>query len=79
MLKFSVIKTAVVCNVPVLCRTVWWVTVWWVNLNKLAMRILYGPLKKEKKKKKNSGDRNLLRDPEPIVCLDSGARNLFSA
>ena len=27
----------------------------------------------------NSGDRNLLRDQEPIVCLDSGARNLFSA
>ena len=27
----------------------------------------------------NSGDRNLLRDQEPIVCLDSGARNLLSA
>ena len=27
----------------------------------------------------NNGDRNLLRDQEPIVCLDSGARNLSSA
>ena len=27
----------------------------------------------------NSGDRKLLRDQEPIVCLDSGARNLSSA
>ena len=27
----------------------------------------------------NSGDRNLLRDQEPIVCLDGGARNLSSA
>ena len=27
----------------------------------------------------NSGDRNLLRDSEPIVCLNSGARNLLSA
>ena len=25
----------------------------------------------------NSGDRNLLRDREPIVCLNSGVRNLF--
>ena len=27
----------------------------------------------------NRGDRNLLRDREPIVCLNSGARNLLSA
>ena len=27
----------------------------------------------------NSRDRNPLRDQEPIVCLDSGARNLLSA
>ena len=27
----------------------------------------------------NSGDRNPLRDQEPIVCLDGGARNLLSA
>ena len=27
----------------------------------------------------NNGDRNLLRDQEPIVCLDSGVRNLLSA
>ena len=27
----------------------------------------------------NSGDINLLRDHQPIVCLDSGARNLLSA
>ena len=27
----------------------------------------------------NGGDRNLLRDQEPIVCLDGGARNLLSA
>ena len=27
----------------------------------------------------SSGDRNLLRDQEPIVCLDGGARNLLSA
>ena len=27
----------------------------------------------------NGGDRNLLRDQEPIVCLDSGGRNLLSA
>ena len=27
----------------------------------------------------NSGDRYLLWDQEPIVCLDSGARNLLSA
>ena len=27
----------------------------------------------------NSGDRNLLRDQEPIVCLDSSDWNLFSA
>ena len=25
----------------------------------------------------NSGDRNLLRDPEPIVCLNSAVRNLY--
>ena len=27
----------------------------------------------------NSGDRNLLRDQEPIVCLNTGARKLLSA
>ena len=27
----------------------------------------------------NGGDRNLLRDQEPIVCLDIGVRNLSSA
>ena len=27
----------------------------------------------------HSRDRSLLRDPEHIVCLDSGAKNLFSA
>ena len=27
----------------------------------------------------NSGDRKLLRDPEPIVCLNSAVRNLSSA
>ena len=25
----------------------------------------------------NSGDRNLLRDQEPIVCLNSNVRNLY--